>query len=190
MKALFVVPYPTEAPSNRLRVEQYFPYLEQHGVEPILRPFMSSDLYNIRHAPGSMIRKVASLGFSTMSRFLDIRRADERRRDLRAPRGVPGRRAVHRGEAGACRPADGVRLRRRDLPAEHRPGQPDGRAAEAPEQDGADRQPVHHGDRRQREPEGVRVGLQPQHRGHPDAGGHRAASCRAAARAPAATRRW
>ena len=75
VKVLFVVPYPTEAPSNRLRVEQYFPYLEQHGVEPILRPFMSSDLYNIRHAPGSMIRKVASLGFSTMSRFLDIRRA-------------------------------------------------------------------------------------------------------------------
>ena len=37
---------------------------------------MSSDLYNIRHAPGSMIRKVASLGFSTMSRFLDIRRAE------------------------------------------------------------------------------------------------------------------
>jgi glycosyltransferase involved in cell wall biosynthesis len=76
VRALFVVPYPTEAPSNRLRVEQYFPYLEQHGVEMVLRPFMSSDLYNIRHAPGSMIRKVASLGFSTVSRFLDIRRAE------------------------------------------------------------------------------------------------------------------
>ena len=75
MKTLFVVPYPTEAPSNRLRVEQYFPYLEKHGVETVLRPFMSSDLYNIRHAPGSMARKVASLGFSTLSRFMDIRRA-------------------------------------------------------------------------------------------------------------------
>jgi glycosyltransferase involved in cell wall biosynthesis len=75
VKALFVVPYPTEAPSNRLRVEQYFPYLEKHGVELVLRPFMSSDLYNIRHAPGSMIRKVASLGFSTLSRFMDIQRA-------------------------------------------------------------------------------------------------------------------
>ncbi|MCC6173787.1 MAG: glycosyltransferase family 4 protein [Chloroflexi bacterium] len=77
MKTLFIVPYPTEAPSNRLRVEQYFPYLERHGVEPILRPFMSSDLYNIRYAPGSMVRKVASLGFSTMSRFFDIRRASQ-----------------------------------------------------------------------------------------------------------------
>ncbi len=76
MKVLFLVPYPTEAPSNRLRVEQYFPYLRQHGVEPILRPFMSSDLYNIRYAPGSMARKVASLGFSTLSRFLDVRRAE------------------------------------------------------------------------------------------------------------------
>jgi L-malate glycosyltransferase len=77
VKALFIVPYPTEAPSNRLRVEQYFPYLDRHGVEIILRPFMSSDLYNIRHAPGSMIRKVASLGFSTLSRFMDIRRAEQ-----------------------------------------------------------------------------------------------------------------
>ena len=76
MRVLFLVPYPTEAPSNRLRVEQYFPYLRQHGVEPILRPFMSSDLYNIRYAPGSMARKVASLGASTASRFFDVRRAD------------------------------------------------------------------------------------------------------------------
>ncbi|MFN8522553.1 MAG: glycosyltransferase family 4 protein [Chloroflexota bacterium] len=76
MKVLFIVPYPTEAPSNRLRVEQYFPYLQAHGVEPILRPFMSSDLYNIRYAPGAMARKVASLGVSTMSRFADVRRAE------------------------------------------------------------------------------------------------------------------
>jgi glycosyltransferase involved in cell wall biosynthesis len=76
VKVLFIVPYPTEAPSNRLRVEQYFPYLRQHGVEPILRAFMSSDLYNIRYAPGSMVRKIASLGASTVSRFLDVQRAE------------------------------------------------------------------------------------------------------------------
>ena len=76
MRVLFIVPYPTEAPSNRLRVEQYFPYLRAHGVEPILRPFMSSDLYNIRYAPGSMIRKVASLGISTLTRFADVNRAE------------------------------------------------------------------------------------------------------------------
>jgi glycosyltransferase involved in cell wall biosynthesis len=76
MKVLFIVPYPTEAPSNRLRVEQYFPYLRQHGVEPILRPFMSSDLYNIRYAPGSMVRKIASLGMSTLSRFRDVQRSE------------------------------------------------------------------------------------------------------------------
>jgi len=76
VRVLFIVPYPTEAPSNRLRVEQYFPYLRQHGVEPILRPFMSSDLYNIRYAPGSMIRKFASLGASTLSRLLDVQRSE------------------------------------------------------------------------------------------------------------------
>ena len=33
-RVMFVVPYPTEAPSNRLRVEQYFPYLRRHGIKP------------------------------------------------------------------------------------------------------------------------------------------------------------
>jgi glycosyltransferase involved in cell wall biosynthesis len=77
MRVLFIVPYPTEAPSNRLRVEQYFPYLREHGIEPILRPFMSSDLYNIRYTPGAMARKVLSLGMSTVNRFADVRRASE-----------------------------------------------------------------------------------------------------------------
>lgn len=77
MNVLFVVPYPTEAPSNRLRVEQYFPYLRAHGVDPVLRPFMTSLFYNIRYSPGGIGRKAASFGLSTLSRFMDVYRASQ-----------------------------------------------------------------------------------------------------------------
>jgi glycosyltransferase involved in cell wall biosynthesis len=75
MKVMFVVPYPTEAPSNRLRVEQYFPYLRKHGVKTKLRPFMSSSFYRTRYRPGALPRKTLSLVWSTFNRLLDIRRA-------------------------------------------------------------------------------------------------------------------
>lgn len=72
---MFVVPYPTEAPSNRLRVEQYFPYLRRHGVRTRLRPFMSPHFYRIRYRPGALPGKAFSLAWSTFHRLLDIRRA-------------------------------------------------------------------------------------------------------------------
>src|SRR5438874_1815944 len=75
MRVMFVVPYPTEAPSNRLRVEQYFPYLRAHGVKTRLRPFMASSFYRIRYRPGGLPRKAFSLAWSTVNRLLDLRRA-------------------------------------------------------------------------------------------------------------------
>lgn len=77
MRVMFVVPYPTEAPSNRLRIEQYFPYLRQHGIKTKLRPFMSSGFYRIRYRPGALPRKALSLAWSTLNRLRDIRRAGE-----------------------------------------------------------------------------------------------------------------
>jgi glycosyltransferase involved in cell wall biosynthesis len=77
MKVMFVVPYPTEAPSNRLRVEQYFPYLRRHGVKTQLRPFMSSAFYRVRYRPGALPRKAVSLAISTVNRVLDLRRASK-----------------------------------------------------------------------------------------------------------------
>lgn len=74
---MFVVPYPTEAPSNRLRIEQYFPYLRHHGIKTKLRPFMSSGFYRIRYRPGALPRKALSLIWSTLNRLRDIRRAGE-----------------------------------------------------------------------------------------------------------------
>lgn len=77
LRVLFVVPYPTEAPSNRLRVEQYFPYLRRHGIKTRLRPFMSSYFYRHRYRPGGAPWKLLSLAWSTINRLLDIRRAGE-----------------------------------------------------------------------------------------------------------------
>lgn len=77
LRVLFVVPYPTEAPSNRLRVEQYFPYLRRHGIKTRLRPFMSSYFYRNRYRPGGAPWKLLSLAWSTLNRLLDIRRAGE-----------------------------------------------------------------------------------------------------------------
>jgi len=75
IRVVFVVPYPTEAPSNRLRIEEYFHYLRMHGVKTQLRPFMSSSFYRIRYRPGGIPRKVLSLAWSTLNRLIDIRRA-------------------------------------------------------------------------------------------------------------------
>jgi glycosyltransferase involved in cell wall biosynthesis len=75
MRVLWIVPYPTEAPSNRLRVEQYFPYLRKHGIKNKLRPFMSSGFYRIRYRPGSPLRKAFSLTVSAVNRLRDLRRA-------------------------------------------------------------------------------------------------------------------
>jgi glycosyltransferase involved in cell wall biosynthesis len=71
---MFVVPYPTEAPSNRLRIEQYFPYLRRHGVKTVRRSFMSSSFYRLRYRPGAPIRKALLLAWSMLNRLLDIRR--------------------------------------------------------------------------------------------------------------------
>jgi glycosyltransferase involved in cell wall biosynthesis len=77
LRVMFVVPYPTEAPSNRLRIEQYFPYLRRHGIKVRLRPFMSSHFYRIRYRPGAIPSKAFSLAWSTVNRLLDIRRAGQ-----------------------------------------------------------------------------------------------------------------
>ncbi|MFH1045755.1 MAG: glycosyltransferase family 4 protein [Candidatus Omnitrophota bacterium] len=50
MKVLFIVPYPTEGPSFRYRVEQFLPYLEQNGIEYKVSSFMSSNFYNYVYA--------------------------------------------------------------------------------------------------------------------------------------------
>ena len=75
MKVLFIVPYPTEGPSNRFRVEQYFPFLKKNGIEFRIRPFCGVRLYRILYKKGRYIEKIFYLCLSSLARFIDIFRS-------------------------------------------------------------------------------------------------------------------
>ncbi|KPK41115.1 MAG: hypothetical protein AMJ78_06425 [Omnitrophica WOR_2 bacterium SM23_29] len=72
MKVLFIVPYPTEGPSNRFRVEQYLPHLSNRGITYSIRPFYSSSIYKILYKKGYYIRKAVSLFFFMLRRVRDV----------------------------------------------------------------------------------------------------------------------
>ncbi|MBM3251169.1 MAG: glycosyltransferase family 4 protein [Candidatus Omnitrophica bacterium] len=72
MKVLFLVPYPTEGPSNRYRVEQYLPYLKTQGIDYCIRPFMSSDFFKIMYKRGRHFKKIFLLLGSTAKRLSDL----------------------------------------------------------------------------------------------------------------------
>jgi len=79
VRALFLVPWPSDAASTRLRAEQYFPYLREQGVEPVLRPFMSPALYRMVYKRGHFGRKIGHVLRGSLGRLADVigsRRAD------------------------------------------------------------------------------------------------------------------
>lgn len=76
MKVLFLVPYTTEGPSNRFRVEQYLPLLSKHGAGWALRPFLcSSRFYDVLYRPGRTARKSWYFLVSSLRRILDLVRS-------------------------------------------------------------------------------------------------------------------
>ncbi len=72
MRVLFLVPWPSEAASTRLRIEQYLPFLRAHGVEPVVRPFMSPRLYRVVYEPGHLRSKVLRVLGGSIRRLLDL----------------------------------------------------------------------------------------------------------------------
>ena len=72
IKTLFIEPYPIEGPSSRYRIEQYIPYLKDNGIEPIVRPFISSAFYKILYMKGLYIRKVIFFIQSALKRGIDL----------------------------------------------------------------------------------------------------------------------
>ena len=80
MRVLFVLPHPIEGPSSRFRVYQYIPYLEQHGVECTVRPFLDSDKIHELYKDGNTGRKIALTLGGLSGRMGDIGRA--RRHDI------------------------------------------------------------------------------------------------------------
>ncbi len=72
MKVIFLVQYPPEGPSSRLRVWQYLTYLEKFGVRSHYRPFMSSAFYKIVFQQGHLWLKMYYFIGSVIRRLLDI----------------------------------------------------------------------------------------------------------------------
>lgn len=77
MKVLFWVPYPTDGPSNRFRVEQYFPYLKDRQILYSLRPFWSKEVYKILYEKGHYLRKAYYFIKGTLSRLYDLIRLSD-----------------------------------------------------------------------------------------------------------------
>ncbi len=75
MRVLALVPYPTAGPSNRLRVEQYLPWLAQQGISAEMRPFFSSAAYQRLYEPGARRRKIAQTTAGLLRRCTDLVRA-------------------------------------------------------------------------------------------------------------------
>jgi len=72
MKVIFISPYPTQGPSYRYRVEQYFNYLEGKGIQCVARPFMNSQFYNIAYRPKNITRKLIYFLLASISRCWDF----------------------------------------------------------------------------------------------------------------------
>lgn len=72
LSILCIVPYPTEGASNRLRIEQYLPYLAAQGCRVTVRPFVSSHCYRILYEPGRYLRKIGYVIWGLMRRVADV----------------------------------------------------------------------------------------------------------------------
>lgn len=75
MKVLFLTPYPEEGASNRYRVLQYLPYLEQAGIQYSVKPFVFPAFYKIIYKPGNYLKKIWYFTRSTLHRIRDIAQA-------------------------------------------------------------------------------------------------------------------
>ena len=80
MKVLFVTPYPfNKAPSQRLKFEQYYSYLEKNGIEVHYRSFMNEPFWNIVYKKGNTLKKIwytLSGYFSRIGLLFNLRKYD------------------------------------------------------------------------------------------------------------------
>jgi glycosyltransferase involved in cell wall biosynthesis len=62
MRVLFLLPYPLHrAPSQRFRVENLLPLLDEAGIEYTLRPFMDEATWNVLYQGGSALQKARGI---------------------------------------------------------------------------------------------------------------------------------
>jgi len=72
VKVLFLATYPEEGASSRLRITQFFPYLERHGVACTFRPLFDTAFYRRFYQPGATVGKALRLAALTLRRLVDV----------------------------------------------------------------------------------------------------------------------
>lgn len=75
LSVLFVAPHPIEGPSTRFRICQFLPALDNAGIRPTLRPFVSSSLAPILYGRGRLPLKLSVTALGTALRAVDVLRA-------------------------------------------------------------------------------------------------------------------
>jgi glycosyltransferase involved in cell wall biosynthesis len=69
-KILFIAPYPfDEAPSQRFRFEQYFPFLKENNFELVFSPFLDNKTWKTLYSEGKELRKILGVIKSFLKRF-------------------------------------------------------------------------------------------------------------------------
>lgn len=75
LRVLALVPYPTLGASNRLRVEQYVPFLAAEGIHLTLAPFFDDSAYRVLYQAGHVPEKALGLVRGAARRVHDALRA-------------------------------------------------------------------------------------------------------------------
>jgi len=72
MKILFWVPYPEEGASNRIRINQYLPYLKRDNIKYSVSSFWNDSAFRCLYKKGSYFKKICFFMFGTLRRILDL----------------------------------------------------------------------------------------------------------------------
>jgi glycosyltransferase involved in cell wall biosynthesis len=73
MKILFIAPYPAnESPSQRYRLEHYFPYLKENDISYSYKPFLNLSTWKILFRKGHYFRKAIGFCIGFFNRFVQL----------------------------------------------------------------------------------------------------------------------
>jgi len=75
VKVLALVTLPTLGAGNRLRIEQYVPFLRERGIDLQVSPFFDDATYRILYEPGHTARKALGVATGLLRRVRDLRTA-------------------------------------------------------------------------------------------------------------------
>jgi glycosyltransferase involved in cell wall biosynthesis len=74
-RILMLAPAPTSAASTRFRLEQFFPALRQHGIDPVLRPFLDEKGFALLYRSGAAAQKALAAARALAGRIADLARS-------------------------------------------------------------------------------------------------------------------